>query len=156
MKDIQELDYKEAAKILAEEFKKLGVTTAIRGGYLIADTHPQDDRWAHYHFNVEFRLGEAVTSFDWKQGTGVVTQTAAGKSIPKAPKPAEVLGSVCRDYLDAIGSSFPDWASNFGYERDSVKARKIYDSCIEEGEKLRHLGLMRCQITHFAEISRQL
>ena len=156
MLDTQQLDYKEAAKILSEELINLGITASIRGGYLVADTYPKDERWEHYRFNIEFRLGNSVVSFDWRQGTGISTTNSAGKRIPKRPQPAEVLANVCRDYCDAAETPYLEWASNFGYSNDSIKSRKIYDTCIEEGEKLRHLGLSRSTINHLTELARCL
>lgn len=37
--------------------------------------------------------------------------------------------------IDCLG--FSDWASNYGYSDDSIKAKAIYDACVEYGLKLR-------------------
>lgn len=48
-----------------------------------------------------------------------------------SPKPYEVFACVCEDGLSAHNESFENWASNFGYDEDSIKAKKIYDFCCD-------------------------
>lgn len=38
---------------------------------------------------------------------------------------------------DAINYSFNDWCDSLGYDNDSIKAKKIYDDCIENYHKLK-------------------
>ena len=53
------------------------------------------------------------------------------------PSLADVLYSISMD-ADAIDfATFEDWASEFGYEKDSRKAEAIYRTCLEYGLKLR-------------------
>lgn len=56
-----------------------------------------------------------------------------------APNPAQVLAYVCRDGLSAEQSAFPEWAADYGYDSDSIKAKTIYDACLEEGHKARRI-----------------
>ena len=53
------------------------------------------------------------------------------------PSIVDVLASLAMDadVLDYV--SFADWAECFGYSSDSIKAREIYDECIENALKLR-------------------
>ncbi len=54
-----------------------------------------------------------------------------------SPTLADVLYSISMD-ADAIDfATFEDWASEFGYEKDSRKAETIYKTCLEYGLKLR-------------------
>jgi hypothetical protein len=49
----------------------------------------------------------------------------------------DVLNSILSDgsaYFDA--ETFEDWCSNFGYDSDSIKAKKMYDVCDETGRKM--------------------
>lgn len=53
------------------------------------------------------------------------------------PDPASVVWSLVQDasVLDAGG--FASWAADYGYDDDSMKAKAIYDDCIELAVKLR-------------------
>ncbi len=59
-----------------------------------------------------------------------------GKKIDP-PKLADVLYSLSSD-ADALNySTFEDWASEFGYDKDSRSAETIYKTCLEYALKLR-------------------
>lgn len=55
------------------------------------------------------------------------------------PKPYEVFAYICRDGLEASQNSFQDWAENFGYDSDSIKAKSIYDACLNQWFNARKL-----------------
>jgi hypothetical protein len=60
-----------------------------------------------------------------------------GTSEKLNPQFADVLSSLVTDG-DAIDfPSFEDWASEFGYDKDSRKGEAIYRQCLESGLKLR-------------------
>jgi hypothetical protein len=61
--------------------------------------------------------------------------TATGEPIQ--PEHASVVWSLVQDasVLDAGG--FKSWAADYGYDDDSIKAKAIYDDCIEHALKLR-------------------
>lgn len=48
-----------------------------------------------------------------------------------SPAPHEVLAAICDDGESAQNESFDDWAGNFGYSTGSIKAKRIYETCIE-------------------------
>ena len=53
------------------------------------------------------------------------------------PALADVMASLLLDgspYFDA--ETFEDWADNFGYDSDSIKARDTYDTCMKTGLEL--------------------
>lgn len=54
---------------------------------------------------------------------------------PQAPHAADVLYSLILD-SSAVGQSFNDWCSDFGYDTDSRKAERIYHACQEGADKL--------------------
>jgi len=54
---------------------------------------------------------------------------------PKAPTAASVLNCLLSD-AQAASMSFMDWASDFGYDTDSMKAFATYNECCEIGKKL--------------------
>lgn len=60
-----------------------------------------------------------------------------GSAHKKAPKLAEVLYCLA---LDASGvQSFEDWASEFGYDTDSRKAERTFNTILEQTSALRGL-----------------
>jgi len=53
------------------------------------------------------------------------------------PKLEEVLSGLLLDGSPFFNAeSFEDWAREFGYEADSIKAKGLYDTCMETGRKL--------------------
>jgi hypothetical protein len=52
----------------------------------------------------------------------------SGKPIP-APDPANVVSSLILDAGAADYAKFEDWAADFGYESDSIKALRIFEAC---------------------------
>ncbi len=59
---------------------------------------------------------------------------------PQLPDLADILQSLCLD-ADALVNhyTFEDWASEFGYDEDSIKAKAIYDQCIKQSRELQQL-----------------
>jgi hypothetical protein len=53
--------------------------------------------------------------------------------------PAEVLANLCRDGRDASSQSFESWASEYGYDTDSIKALDTYRACQKAGDDARKL-----------------
>jgi hypothetical protein len=64
------------------------------------------------------------------------TKTVYVDYLSKTPKLEEVLNCLFLDSM-AHEESFPDWCDNFGYSNDSIKAKQIYEACIEEYFKLK-------------------
>lgn len=60
---------------------------------------------------------------------------------------SSILGSVACDYNTDL-SSFKEFCGNFGYDEDSRRAKKIYNLCQEQQEKLRSLNLNEEQLTY--------
>lgn len=54
---------------------------------------------------------------------------------PQVPHIADLLHSVILD-SDAVGQSFSNWCSDFGYDEDSRKAFSIYEACQKSADKL--------------------
>jgi hypothetical protein len=157
-------DHEIAAEQLEQAFADTGIKATIRGGYLDTD----QDGWKHYAFNILFDGGDGQSSFDWRQGIGLVERKHRLKRDPRLhiddpanmrpiqPKPAEVLGRVCAEYLDARGTSFEDWASNLGYDSDSRKAERIYQECWDNEAKLFRLGINADVRAKLAELANRL
>lgn len=56
------------------------------------------------------------------------------------PKLDDVLYCLVND-AEALDMCFEDWADNYGFDTDSKKAEKIYQSCVATGLKLRKTGI---------------
>jgi hypothetical protein len=54
---------------------------------------------------------------------------------PEAPHAADVLHSILLD-SSAVGQSFADWCSDYGYGTDSRKALATYEACQQGADKL--------------------
>lgn len=69
-------------------------------------------------------------TFDYYTGTGLQHQ---GKPVP--PCAADVLYCLLND-RSAVGQTFEEWASDYGYDTDSRAAERIYSACIINANKL--------------------
>ena len=81
------------------------------------------DSWEHHSFTVRLdnprHGGHMVTP--WRQGLGITTHPG--------DTPAEIVDSLVSDAWSYLRSrSFEDWAGEFGYDTDSRKAEKIYQT----------------------------
>jgi hypothetical protein len=62
---------------------------------------------------------------------------ASGKKYPILPKLSDVINCLMVDSEVLDYPSFDDWANCFGYNTDSISAKKIYDACMSTALKLR-------------------
>jgi hypothetical protein len=153
-------DHEIAADELTALFSKLQLESrAVLLGLREDETSCGGKPWTHYAWTVILsRIGpgpRVERDFDWKAGTAHVHKERFREGQPKAPNGAEVLGCVCRDFLDSE-QSFEDWCSSYGYEEDSRKEFDTYNLCRSMGKKLTHLGLSAGEIRAFAELSARL
>ena len=78
--------------------------------------------WPHYAYRVQITHDGRTMETPWRQGTGITHD----------PEAHDVIGSLLMDAQGIEGcTGFPDWAENYGYDTDSIKARGIYDLCRE-------------------------
>ncbi len=63
-----------------------------------------------------------------------------GIGIKEAPTYDRVLENLLLD-SEALGQTFENWASEFGYDTDSRKAFAIWESCCENARKLNQAGI---------------
>lgn len=57
--------------------------------------------------------------------------------VPIMPEAADVVWSLVLDADVLNYRGFSDWAGNFGYDDDSIKAKSLYDACMEIALQLR-------------------
>jgi hypothetical protein len=56
---------------------------------------------------------------------------------PILPNPADVIASLAMDSGVLDSGGFADWAADFGYDADSIKAKRVFDACMEIALKLK-------------------
>ena len=89
-----------------------------------------DDEWKKEANKWQVKLvyfdKEHVTNF--YMGSGLVDEMGR----PKKPTKKDILYSMIMD--DVSDMNFNDFCDNFGYDKDSIKALKIYNACLKETE----------------------
>ena len=98
-----------------------------------ADSNPnmEDKHGDMRHWKVTLRHGSKRMTVPFSQGS----------AHTKPPTAMDVLGNLASDASGA-DESFEAWASNYGYDSDSRKAKKTYDAIRKATEKLKNfLGL---------------
>lgn len=104
-----------------------------------SDSNPNMERQDMNHYKVtlkrKYKLkGNHLDSrYGHKQMTLFFSQ---GYGIDGEPKASNVLNCLKSDYQVSI-DGFDDFCANCGYDNDSIKAKKIYDSCVNQGIKLK-------------------
>jgi hypothetical protein len=101
---------------------KHGIRTEVVPGPATREGWPEGS----HHWRVTFKtpLGKLTTLF---------SQGAAHTDFPVE---GEVLECLVLDTRDIEETTFEEWASNYGYDEDSRKAEKIYQTCKEVARKL--------------------
>lgn len=103
--------------------------------------------------STEHTMGCAFRRFMAAKGWKPVPQVMFGKrptynqraqlerSKPTPPELDDVLYSLYLDASSVDGYTFADWADDFGYSDDSIKAREIYFVCQNTLTTLQKMGL---------------
>ena len=176
MKTLKEAQIKNDTENKVDDFlSSLGVTYSV----FPAGTGLKRDNWECDGWRVVFAKGDKNESFDYFTGIGhrvifkpdqynidrqALSDCVNKRSImaenirknmadcvkPFAPFAASVLFSLINDG-QALCLSFNQWCVEYGYDPDSMKAFRTYQSCCEIGEKLERVFTRR-QITELAEI----
>lgn len=106
--------------------------------YFAGSAHcPADKKkWATPYDKREALRKECETGRTLKTRGGEVRWAIAnGPAI--MPDARQVIASLLHDADVLDAGSFADWAADFGYDADSMKARAIYDECIAHAVALR-------------------
>lgn len=136
--DLSGLPDYELANIEARRFlMDLEIKAVPRGGF--EDRTPEG--WDHRFYSVLFTRGSRRATFNWKQGMGIHVK----------PNGAEVLCSVCRDYMGTEGRTLKEWADEYGYESDSIVAEDAYRESLRLGEKIKALGITDEQMVRLSD-----
>lgn len=91
-----------------------------------------NDGWEHDLWSVQLGKGKNIDRIDYR--TGIGHRTKLGQ--PKPPDILNIFENILSD-MGAENESFNDWAENFGYSSDSIKAFDVYRACLETGKIVR-------------------
>ena len=123
------------------------------------------DNWQCDNWMVFFSKGKEKQGFEFNTGIGHRELLKSFRSYgnsdfdnrrkeaakrPVFPNAASILHSLVLD-SSAIDTSFTYWASEYGYDEDSIKALNIYQECCENAKKLKNI-FTRQQIAHMQEL----
>jgi hypothetical protein len=86
-----------------------------------------EDKWEHFAMQCQLTYQGRKLSTPFKQG---IAHT-------KLPTAADVLACLLSD-ATAIHSTFEDWATDLGYNPDSIKALSTYLQCQKTATQLRN------------------
>jgi hypothetical protein len=88
--------------------------------------HAPDWRDAHHYKVTLRRLGKQLTTY-----------FSQGYAHTEPPKVDAVLSCLADDAAGVDASGFEDWAAELGYDTDSRKAERLYQTCKREAANLR-------------------
>jgi len=92
--------------------------------------HMQDQDWKANHYKVTLK----------HQGRQFTMYYSMGLGLKGEPKIDDVLDCCAMDSAGIENArSFEDWANEYGYDPDSRKAEKTYNTCEKQANKLKNL-----------------
>lgn len=156
-------DYEIAREELSSEFQISGVkaersTPAFSTEPMAGSTDKK--AWPHFSYTFTFSKNGRMLSEIYNVGADK-SEENRGKLMGPAPRRekipscSEVLGCLCSEAVSAREASFEDWAEEFGYDSDSIKAKNVYDHCANLWHSLRKI-LTDEQIATFSQLSSRL
>jgi hypothetical protein len=96
---------------------------------------------------------EAATGFIAKpDGQGGVRQS--NKPLPP-PSDVDIISALCSDSEVLDYATFDGWASEYGYDADSIKAKRMYRICLEQALAIR-AALSDATLAKLSVLSREL
>lgn len=126
-----------AAKKVPHNFLARGYRRKTPDGYRTraADTWESLEQYREALARAECESGVAMRLGKWGKQARIEPlggrPGSSTKNRPINPDPCSVMYSLTMD-SDALNSGgFENWARDFGYSPDSIKAKAIYDSCME-------------------------
>lgn len=108
--------------------KDTGKGNALIVSSYTLNTFQEGDKYPRHTYRLRLRFNGQEAQFTYFQGVRNLTPPTAEGLIYCLIMDAEAL-----DY------PFGEWCDNFGYNSDSIKDRKTYDACQENGFKLRRV-----------------
>lgn len=104
------------------------------------DSRPGGDAWKDaFHWYVVLRRGGRIFATYYSAGSAH-KELRGDRWHATPPTVADMLGCLSSDVRSLVdGETFEDWASEFGYDTDSAKARKAYDTIAQHAKELESL-----------------
>jgi hypothetical protein len=150
-------DYEQAAAV---DLKNLFKTTGI----VVGRTDPQfttkpwnagEKPWPHFAYMYTFSKNGENLAMPYSCGADKDEGYNKRPKADKLPKAEEVFGRICEEALTAHTTSFEEWAQEFGYDTDSRRDEKIYNTCEQSYFNLIKLVTVK-EMERFAELVCQL
>ena len=98
----------------------------------MVDRNPNTPDWTDAdHWKCRLRMG----------GRSLTTYFSMGFALAREPRPEDVLDCLASDATGPDQQSFEEWCSEYGYDTDSRKAERTYQTIQKQSDKLkRFLG----------------
>ena len=115
-----------------ELVKKYNLSLKLYNIPFRTDTEPGewDNEAHHYSFVIFPTMGD-------NYGKKIRGNYSCGSGIKNKPSIEDILNSLSIDTMSIESESFEQWCDEFGYDSDSRKAYKIYQSCLAESKQLK-------------------
>ena len=120
-----------------------------------ADSNPNmanSDNMNHYKVTIKRKFKLNGNHLDTRYGFRQMTiPFSQGMLHTESPKLDSVLDCLLTDSIGVDGVIFEDFSSEFGYNKDSIKAKKVYEPCKKNSKKLKNLlgstyfDLIKCE-----------
>lgn len=97
-----------------------------------------DNKWKADHYEVTLTIDRADPPYANQPNRVAKLTTYFSKGtghLEEPPTAAEVLDALIMD-SDAAETNFEDWADSIGFDPDSRKAEKIYETCRKQAKEL--------------------
>ena len=99
---------------------------------LIDQSHfPNDDTDKLFH-----NVYKVNVSYNGKRTSFKFYDSAHNTNMGIEPTKNDILDCIVSDYNYTEYSTFNDFCANMGYDNDSIKAQKIWKSCLKQAAKL--------------------
>jgi len=112
---------------LADVAQALRITASARRRD--SNPHIDDQSWQADHWTVTIRCSRRSMSVPYSKGIG---------HGGRPPQVGEVLSSLLMD-SSAVDADFPEWAADFGYDTDSIRARQTRQVCRRLAQRLQRV-----------------
>ena len=108
-----------------------------------ADSNPNmanSNNMNHYKVTIKRKFKLNGNHLDTRYGFRQMTiPFSQGLYFTESPKLDSVLDCLLNDSIGVDGVIFEDFCSEFGYDEDSIKAKKVYEACKKNSKKLKNL-----------------
>ena len=108
-----------------------------------ADSNPNmidTNMMKHYKVTIKRKFKLNGNHLDTRYGFRQMTiPFSQGMLHTESPKLDSVLDCLLTDSIGVDGVIFEDFCSEFGYDEDSIKAKKVYEACKKNTKKLKNL-----------------